>query len=78
MIREDAPADIVVYDLEKLALVEPEIAHDLPGGDWRRVQRCTGYRAIVVNGGVTMEDDKETGVPSGQVLRHGRGKRSSR
>ena len=50
---------------------ETEIVHDLPGGDWRRVQRATGYRYVVVNGEITIEDDKETGAPSGRLLRHG-------
>ena len=72
-LREDAPADIVVYDLEKLSLPPQEIVHDLPGGDWRRVQKAEGYRWIVVNGQVTFEDGKETGELPGKVLRHGRG-----
>ena len=53
VLREGAAADVVVYDLKELA-IEPEwvgeIAHDFPGGEWRRVQRARGYRAIVVNG----------------------------
>ena len=68
-----APADIVVYDLDRLTIGETEIVHDLPGGDWRRVQRASGYRAILVNGEVTIEDDEETGAPGGQLLRFGAG-----
>src|SRR5262249_7249632 len=45
-----APADIVVYDLNKLATRPMEIAHDFPGGDWRRVRQAEGYRQILVNG----------------------------
>ncbi|HZP28446.1 MAG TPA: amidohydrolase family protein, partial [Acidimicrobiia bacterium] len=70
-IVEGGPADLVVYDFDELAITETEIVHDLPGGDWRRVQRARGYRAVVVNGEVTIEDDKETGAPSGRLLRHG-------
>ena len=72
-IREGAPADVVVYDLDRLNLSSPEIAHDLPGGDWRRVQRAEGYRWIMVNGQVTFEDGKDTGAVPGKVLLHGRG-----
>ena len=35
-IRENAPADIVVYDLDKLGILPSEVAEDLPGGEWRR------------------------------------------
>ena len=72
-LREGAPADIVVYDLDKLALAPSEIAHDLPGGDWRRIQRAEGYRWIMVNGEVTFEDGNPTGALPGRLLRHGRG-----
>jgi len=50
-----------------------EIVHDLPGGEWRRVQRARGYRAIIVNGELTFEDGKPTGATPGKLLRHGRG-----
>ena len=35
------------------------------------MQRAKGYRYVLVNGEVTIEDDQETGVPSGQLLRWG-------
>jgi N-acyl-D-aspartate/D-glutamate deacylase len=70
-LREGAPADIVVYDLDKLALGPDEVVHDLPGGDWRRVQKAEGYRWILVNGQVTLEDGNPTGALSGKLLRHG-------
>ncbi len=68
---EGAPADIVVYDFDKLECLPIEVAHDVPGGEWRRIQRARGYRAILVNGAVTIEDDRETGTHSGRLLRHG-------
>ncbi len=75
-LREGSPADVLVYDLERLA-VSPEdfgeIVHDLPGGEWRRVQYALGYRAILVNGEVTFEDGQCTGATPGRLLRHGRG-----
>jgi N-acyl-D-aspartate/D-glutamate deacylase len=75
-LREGAAADVVVYDLNALA-IEPEwigeIAHDFPGNEWRRIQRAKGYHAIIVNGVPTFEDDKCTGNTPGKLLRHGRG-----
>lgn len=68
---EGAPADIVVYDFDELACLPAEVAHDFPGGEWRRIQRARGYRFVLVNGEVTIEDDRETGTHSGRLLRHG-------
>ena len=68
-----SPADILVYDYENLAITPPEVLHDMPGGEWRRVQRAKGYRYILINGAVTIENDEQTDVFSGELLRHGRG-----
>ena len=69
-------ADVVVYDMKGLG-IEPdwvgEIVHDLPGGDWRRVQRATGYRSIIVNGVETFTEGKCTGETPGRLLHGGRG-----
>jgi len=71
MLREGTPADIVIYDLNKLAVKPMEIVHDFPGGEWRRVKRAEGYRKILVNGQVTLEDGEPTGAMSGKLLRYG-------
>jgi N-acyl-D-aspartate/D-glutamate deacylase len=70
-LREGAPADIVVYDLDALAIEPVETVYDLPGGDWRRIQRAQGYRAVLVNGELTLENDREVEATSGRLLRHG-------
>ena len=75
VLTKGAPADIVVYDFERLAVLPDEIVHDLPGGEWRRIQRAQGYRYVLVNGQVTIENDRQTGRHSGQLLRHGTGRR---
>jgi N-acyl-D-aspartate/D-glutamate deacylase len=72
-LREGAAADIVVYDFDKLNVLPIEILHDLPGNEWRRVQKATGYKYTIVNGQVTFEGDKCTGAIPGQVLRRGVG-----
>jgi len=64
-------ADLVVYDFERLAITPVEKVHDFPAGEWRRVQRAVGYRYVLVNGEVTIENDRETGVAAGRLLRDG-------
>ena len=75
-LREGAAADVVVYAMEELDM-DPqwtgEIVHDLPGGEWRRVQRAKGYHSIIVNGKETFVDGTCTGETPGRLLRHGRG-----
>jgi N-acyl-D-aspartate/D-glutamate deacylase len=76
VLREGAAADVLVYDMEELA-IEPQwignVEYDLPGGEWRRVQRAKGYKDIIVNGEVTFADGECTGALPGRLLRHGRG-----
>ena len=72
-IREGAPADLVVYDLDNLKLLPSEVLEDQPGHEWRRVQKAEGYRWTMVNGEVTFEDGQPTGALSGKLLRHGKG-----
>jgi N-acyl-D-aspartate/D-glutamate deacylase len=74
VLSEGAAADVVVYDLNGLG-IEPEwvgeIVHDLPGGEWRRVQRPKGYRSIIVNGVETFSEGNCTGATPGKLLRNG-------
>jgi N-acyl-D-amino-acid deacylase len=71
VLKQGAPADIVVYDYENLEVLPGEVVHDLPGGEWRRIQRAKGYRYILINGEVTIENDEQTNTFSGKLLRHG-------
>jgi N-acyl-D-aspartate/D-glutamate deacylase len=75
-LREGAAADVLVYDMEELD-IDPkwigEAEYDLPGGEWRRVQRAKGYDHIIVNGVETFENGECTGETPGRLLRHGRG-----
>jgi N-acyl-D-aspartate/D-glutamate deacylase len=66
---EGAPADIIVYDYEKLGISKRVEAHDYPGGEWRLVDRPLGLHYVLVNGEVTMDHDAETGAASGILLR---------
>jgi N-acyl-D-aspartate/D-glutamate deacylase len=62
-------ADVVVFDLAKVGQHQPEMVNDFPGGAPRYIQRGRGYRAVLVNGEVAIENDELTGARSGQVLR---------
>ena len=78
MIKKGAPADVVVYDFDNLEVLPAEISHDLPGNEWRRTQRAKGYRYILINGEVTIENDEQTNTYSGRLLRHGGGSQPMR
>jgi N-acyl-D-aspartate/D-glutamate deacylase len=71
VLREGMPADIVIYDFDALEMGPPEIAHDFPAGEWRRIRRASGYRHILVNGVSTFIDGDCTGATPGRLLRHG-------
>jgi N-acyl-D-aspartate/D-glutamate deacylase len=76
VLREGAAADVLVYDLEELEIDPPWIGEsltDLPGGEWRRVQRAKGYDQIIVNGEVTFEKGDCSGATPGRLLRGGAG-----
>jgi N-acyl-D-aspartate/D-glutamate deacylase len=72
-LREGAPADIVVYNLDELKRTPDwayEIVHDLPANEWRCIQRAEGYRYTLVNGEVTFENGQCTGATPGRLLRN--------
>lgn len=70
-IREGAPADLVIYELDKLSTGTPERAWDFPAGAWRLIRYPEGYRHIMVNGEVTFADNVCSGAHPGLLLRHG-------
>jgi N-acyl-D-aspartate/D-glutamate deacylase len=70
-LKEGMAADILVYDLAKLAVKPMEVLYDVPPNNWRRVQGAEGYRWIMVNGQVTFENGQATGTLPGQLLRYG-------
>ncbi|WP_157083037.1 N-acyl-D-amino-acid deacylase family protein [Novosphingobium lentum] len=69
-LQPGMPADIVVYDLEKLVISTPEpVGEEIVGGGLRLVERSVGFRAIFVNGVMTFENDICTGKLPGRVIR---------
>jgi N-acyl-D-aspartate/D-glutamate deacylase len=62
-------ADLNVIDYEGLTLHAPAVAHDLPAGGRRLVQKASGYLATVVGGKVTYRDGEATGTLPGRLVR---------
>jgi N-acyl-D-aspartate/D-glutamate deacylase len=64
--------DVNVIDFDAIGLHRPQVAHDLPGGAHRLVQRADGYRYTVKSGQVTFDSGVPTGANPGQLLRGSR------
>jgi len=62
-------ADLNVIDYGRLKLKRPEVAHDLPAGGRRLIQRAEGYVATIVAGQVTYRDGEPTDALPGRLLR---------
>jgi len=69
VIRPGAVADINIFDPQTFAPLMPHIAHDLPTGARRLVQRSTGMKATLVGGEVLIEGGEHTGALPGKLLR---------
>jgi N-acyl-D-aspartate/D-glutamate deacylase len=62
-------ADLMVFDPNTVAPLEPEEAQDLPGGATRRKQLAQGIAWTLVNGEVLIEEGEHTGALPGKVAR---------
>ena len=62
-------ADLNLVNLDRLHLHAPEVAHDLPSGGRRLVQRADGYTATIVSGTVVYRDGLPTGALPGRLVR---------
>jgi N-acyl-D-aspartate/D-glutamate deacylase len=69
ILREGMAADICVFDADEVGPGMPSVAHDLPAGATRLVQKASGIAATVVNGEVLMRDGEHTGALPGRLLR---------
>jgi len=69
VIATGAKADLNVIDFDRLTLHAPTVAHDLPGGGRRLVQRADGYAATIVSGEVVYRDGAATGALPGRLVR---------
>lgn len=69
LLKEGYAADIMIYNLAELGFDHTYVvAHDLPGGDWRRTVPARGVNFVLVNGRVIMEQSKASGDHPGQVI----------
>jgi N-acyl-D-amino-acid deacylase len=62
-------ADVNVVDHDNLSFGPPRMAHDLPAGARRLVQRAEGYHATFVGGVQTVDHDQFTGELPGRLVR---------
>ena len=69
LVREGLVADLNVIDPATVAPAMPGVAHDLPGGAKRLVQRSVGIRATVVGGEPVLLEGEHTGALPGVLLR---------
>ncbi len=70
-LAEGVPADVIIYDPETVDSLPAERAWDYPAGEWRLIQKATGYDRIIVNGQTTFIDGECTMATPGRLLRHG-------
>jgi len=69
MLAPGKKADINVIDFDRLRVLKPRIAYDLPAGGKRLVQRAEGYRHVFVAGTETIRADEHTGALPGRLVR---------
>jgi N-acyl-D-amino-acid deacylase len=65
-------ADINVVDHAGLRIRPPELAHDLPAGGRRLIQKVDGYSMTLVAGEPVFEKGEHTGELPGKLVRAGR------
>jgi N-acyl-D-aspartate/D-glutamate deacylase len=69
IIAPGMKADFNVIDMDELALAQPTMAYDLPGGARRLLQRARGYKHTIVSGATVMCDGEATEARPGRLVR---------
>ena len=76
VLAEGRPADIVVFDPKTVNPGPLKRVYDMPAGADRLVSEASGIEAVVVNGKVIRQNNKDTIAANdklpGRLLRHGR------
>jgi N-acyl-D-amino-acid deacylase len=62
-------ADVNIIDPDRVTLTAPYIAHDLPTGAPRLLQRAIGYEATLLAGVCIQRDGDDTGARPGRLVR---------
>jgi len=72
IIREGAPADLVIYNPDTIRRTPSwdtlDKLQDMPANEWRLVQRAEGLNYTLVNGQVTFEGLDCTGATPGELM----------
>ena len=68
-VRVGAWADLLLVDLDALGVGPTRWVNDLPADAGRLVVDATGYRAVIVNGDVMLDDGVPTGALPGRIIR---------
>ena len=69
LIAPGMKADLNVIQFDKLNVLPPEVAYDLPAQGRRVLQRAEGYAATLINGIITRRNDQPTGATPGRLVR---------
>lgn len=69
LLKPGYRADINVIDYDRLVLHRPTVAHDLPAGGRRLVQKADGYDATIVAGVPTYRHGEPTRALPGRLVR---------
>jgi N-acyl-D-aspartate/D-glutamate deacylase len=69
LLRPGLKADLNLIDHARLRLHPPVMAHDLPAGGKRLMQKADGYVATLVSGVVIQRDGQPTGAMPGRLVR---------
>lgn len=69
LLKPGYRADLNIIDFDNLRLRKPFLAHDLPAGGRRLIQRADGYVATFVAGQLTVKQGEPTGALPGKLLR---------
>ncbi len=74
-LLEGAPADVVVFDADTVAAGKLERVSDLPNNEERLISRATGIEAVIVNGVLLRQGNRDVIAPTaplpGALLRNG-------
>ncbi|HWD26226.1 MAG TPA: amidohydrolase family protein [Rhizomicrobium sp.] len=68
--------DLNVIDMDRLAVLAPSMAYDLPAGGKRLLQGAHGYDATIVSGQVIYRHGEATGALPGKLVRGPQGARA--
>jgi N-acyl-D-aspartate/D-glutamate deacylase len=71
VLREGAAADVLLIDRDALSAGSSHLRRDFPAETERYVVDAEGYRSVIVNGEIMMQDGAHTGALPGAVLKGG-------